>query len=433
MTESRAERTASIALAAALIVGCSGAGGTEPGAPRPAADPAAVAAHREAAQRAASEGRPREAIAELARAIVLSPDDRALYQSVSEQYTRLEDDAGAVAFFGKLAEMGSGSAWPPFYRGFHAFRAGDWDDALADFERAAAVRPDDPEMDFRRALVLQATGDFDDALPFMERAHERDPSSEIFALRLSRLLRILGRYEEAGRVLETTTETHPDSAELLLALAGIREHAGELDTAEWLTRRAVALAPGHVQARRELSRLLLSTDRPDEATSESFVADRLADLEDALERLGGPASYAADAEAALTLADAELAAGNHDGAVAWLDLAGRHGASAARVGLLRAESAFLRGQIDEGDAALAQAESTETDPARSALVRATRAVAKGDANAARDGLRAVARGAATRHALRRAADLWDRLGEPGTARTLLERAATAPESPQESL
>jgi tetratricopeptide (TPR) repeat protein len=379
---------------------------------------------RDTADRAFRDGDPRQALQWIARAIDRAPAVREPYERASAYWSATGDDLEAARFFEITAKLAPDAPWPSFYRGFHLFRAGQWDGALAAFEAAEAIAPDTPEFRFRLGLVLQATGEFDRALPHLRAAAESDPDDPVFADRYARLLRITGDYAGARRVVDRALATSPLSAVLQAALGELCLRAGELEAAERALREAARLDPGHREAHLQLSRLLAAAGRSDEAERFADRAARISEYREAAAAWAHvAASEGADPRYALALADLELTDGNPAAALQWADRAEVLGADPDRVRCLRAESLYATKDLAGGDrelASLARPDGPWFELARSRgfLARDDRERALRALDAARD------QAPADRVVLRRLGDLYRSIDRPADADACRRRAVT---------
>ena len=81
-------------------------------------------------------------------------------------------------------------------------------------------------------------------------------AAEASAPQAARALMDTGHWKRARQVLETQVHATPDDPATLSALAEVRAQFGDVEQAEKLARRAVALAPGDAQAHESLARVV---------------------------------------------------------------------------------------------------------------------------------------------------------------------------------
>ncbi len=120
---------------------------------------------------------------------------------------------------------------------------GDLEGALADFDRALELDPDDPESRTSRGSTLLALKDLDGALAEFDRALELDPSSiQAVGGRGTALLR-RGDFEGALDALDEALALDPRRFECWVNRGVIRARLGELEGARLDFVRAVQLEP----------------------------------------------------------------------------------------------------------------------------------------------------------------------------------------------
>ncbi|HTR85589.1 MAG TPA: tetratricopeptide repeat protein [Reyranella sp.] len=144
-------------------------------------------------------------------------------------------------------------AHPALGEAFHLLaivqtQLGKADEALASYDRAAALRPNDPEIVCNRGVALLRLRRSADALASIDRALELRPVyQQAHANRGLALVR-LGRFDEALAACDRALALAPDDADTLshrgLALHGLRR----LDEALASYDRALALRPGFAEA-----------------------------------------------------------------------------------------------------------------------------------------------------------------------------------------
>jgi tetratricopeptide (TPR) repeat protein/HEAT repeat protein len=274
-------------------------------------------------------------VEQAARALADRPDDAAL----AARLVRLAGKAGASAVRARFERPAraarAGYAELAAYANL-LFALGAYEDAAAEFQRAAAARPTGAALTGRaRALARagrlpEALAAFDDALARAERPAERrrildaeaalvgpddperelvirralaalDPRSEDAASRVADVLERLGRPEEAATVLETRGRDGRYFFERALRVAELRDAAGQSDRAAEILAALVADVPrGDLERRRLAWTRALAVARrrdalpafaetlardpgPVEWEMLSQVRDELGDLEGALE------------------------------------------------------------------------------------------------------------------------------------------------------
>lgn len=375
------------------------------------------------------------AIQKISRALALAPEEREPYQIASGLYLDMVNDADAIRFFNITTKMAPSSPWPWYYRGFHQFRARQWDDALASFREASLLDPQNAEFHFRQGLVLQAAGEPDPALVELNLAMDLDPASAVTAARLIRLLLSTGDIGGAEQVLKQVLSKTTMTADLAFAMGRIRGARNRMDEAILAYREAIRLDPAHLEAHRNLAELLATSGKAEEGAGEAAIADRLQDFRDGIESWTVRAAGSRDPRPALAIAELYLTEGRTDSALTWFGRARQLDGPDDRIRTGRAEALFSRGDLARGDQELANLQSPAGG--RVALARTVRFLTTGDMKGAREQLdRAMKDGPGDREFLRRVGDLLAATGDVERSRTVLARAAKAPrvygESAQEA-
>lgn len=194
-------------------------------------------------------------------------------------------------------------------RGNAYYQAGQYQEALGEYNGTLQLRPDDPSTLMNRGVTLGQLQRYDEALADLDRALELRPDDPTTLYNRGLALSHLLRHAEALAVFSRALELRPDDTNTLrsrgLALANLGLHEEAIDT----YNRTIELRPDHPDTlyNRGLSHALLSrytdalTDfnrslalRPDD--SETFVARAVV-----LQNLGRHEEALADYNRALEL------------------------------------------------------------------------------------------------------------------------------------
>ena len=150
----------------------------------------------------------------------------------------LATGGGAIALAAALAACGTSG--PPaagaspeyretvraFYRGLAALEVGLLDDAQAQFERAAALAPDEPAIRANLAVVHVGFGDETAAAAHVEAARGLAPDSVEVRFLEAQLAGFQGRFEDAAAGFRQVIEIDPDHLRARYALALELDRAG---------------------------------------------------------------------------------------------------------------------------------------------------------------------------------------------------------------
>jgi tetratricopeptide (TPR) repeat protein len=134
-------------------------------------------------------------------------------------------------------------------RGRVAAQAGRYQDAIQEFRRALAARPESVEARVNLGSTLALAGDRPGAIENLREALRLDPANATAHFNLGSLLADGGSPEQARSHLEAAVAARPDDAEARRLLAKTLRDAGRLPAALEHYRRAVELAPGDEAAR----------------------------------------------------------------------------------------------------------------------------------------------------------------------------------------
>jgi len=167
-------------------------------------------------------------------------------------------------------------------RGLFRRRAGRIADALADFENAAQILPEDPRAQDNLGEALTVAGRVDEAIPHLEKAIRLRPADAKGHLDLASALLRAGRTDEAATELAATLRLDPDDRDAEYRLGAVLVNQGR--TAEALPHFARVLPALIEQVRRSpedadlhynLAEVYVLMGRSDEAIDEFGAALRL--------------------------------------------------------------------------------------------------------------------------------------------------------------
>lgn len=218
------------------------------------------------ARRAMNEGETDVAIAQLEKAIALSPRD-----------ARLQCSLGAA------------------YR-----YSGDFDAARQAYERALAIKPDYPQVLSNLGEWCIAKGENEEALVWFDQALACAPKFFEARLNKSAALFELARHAEARSLAEQLVIDEPGRAEAYLNLGNVLVHTGKSRQGIKQYKKALELQPGYAEAHYNLASLLGS--RADLASAIGYLERRIKERGDSVQNLG---MLAAAHQAAGHLSEAE--------------------------------------------------------------------------------------------------------------------------------
>ena len=244
-------------------------------------DPGLVLAHRGLGQAAILMGDGPTAVEHLQYAASLSPDDRIVHVALARAYTLTNRPDQAADAARKAQTLKSEASLPDsiFFaveslavnpvslqgRLARGLREGDYNMAaeaaiLLEESGEPTARQQLASASKQRARQLAMDGDYDDALAEFERAARLAPGDPEIEHNWGTVLLRRGDLKEAGRHFEKAIEINPDSADSLYNLGVVLEGLGRTDEAIVRFTAATAINPQHVAATR-LAELGVTSDR----------------------------------------------------------------------------------------------------------------------------------------------------------------------------
>jgi tetratricopeptide (TPR) repeat protein len=189
----------------------------------------------------------------------------AVHMGLGDMLRREERHAEAAAAYSRAIDLIAAPEpqhWALFYsRGIALERAREWDRAEADFRKALALNPDQPQvLNYLGYSLLDMNRNIDEALAMIERAVEQRPDDGYIVDSLAWGLFLTGRYDEAL--------THMERASLLMPVDPIvTDHLGDVywavgrkREAEFQWHRALSFDPEEKDAVRIRRKLEIGLD-----------------------------------------------------------------------------------------------------------------------------------------------------------------------------
>ena len=134
--------------------------------------------------------------------------------------------------------------------------AGKYAEALTEFDKALAIRPNDPETLLKRGTSLAGLGRLDEAIADYRAVIALRPDDAIAYLNLGASLAARGEYDEAVAMYRKVLAIQPGSAEAYFNLGAALLRQGKLDEAVTALREAVRLEPWSAEAHTSLGAAL---------------------------------------------------------------------------------------------------------------------------------------------------------------------------------
>lgn len=149
--------------------------------------------------------------------------------------------------------------WSIFYRrGIAHERAGQWEQAEADFKKALELEPDQPMvLNYLGYSWVELSRNFDEAQAMIEKAVEQKPEDGYITDSLGWVLYRIGKYEEATPHLERAVELMPTDPIINDHLGDALWMVGRKREARFQWRRAISFEP----TEKDLERIRAKLDR----------------------------------------------------------------------------------------------------------------------------------------------------------------------------
>jgi tetratricopeptide (TPR) repeat protein len=136
-----------------------------------------------------------------------------------------------------------------------ALQARKPDDALRGFERALELDPQLWEAHYNAGVLLRARGELKKALPHLTAARKQQPGAGEPLLALAELQHALGEREEAADLLSEYLQDHADANSVRVALTAVLREQKKYDKALSQAREALVREPANVPALLEVGRI----------------------------------------------------------------------------------------------------------------------------------------------------------------------------------
>ncbi|MCB2186693.1 MAG: tetratricopeptide repeat protein [Deltaproteobacteria bacterium] len=213
------------------------------------------------------QGRLSEAVAEYERALVLSPQEPNVLNSLGVCYGQLGQAGRAMEFFQK-AQAASPDDFMAYYNLGCAFLAKErLTEAREQLTLALEKNPQHADTVFQMGRLNQMEGRLLEARDLFLRAAGLPGCRVAVHRHLGEVHMALGRVKEAEESFNRAVKANPRDAAGLSGLAALYlDRGANREIALSLARRAVALAPEEPRGRRVLARALAETGRGAEAT-----------------------------------------------------------------------------------------------------------------------------------------------------------------------
>jgi tetratricopeptide (TPR) repeat protein len=206
-----------------------------------------------------AQGRQQEALNVFDKAVQLRPGDAGLWKQLGGALVELQRPAEALLSLqhaSKLDPRDSDAAYKILFL-LHA--SGQFEQALAQFDRCNELRRDHVAALQLRALSLRALGRLEEALTVHQRAIELDPDNVETCNNLGDALQSLGRPQEALHWFDRAIALQPELVQALKNRAFVLTQLHRFGEAIATYRRILTLDPSNAAAECDLAQLQLLT------------------------------------------------------------------------------------------------------------------------------------------------------------------------------
>jgi tetratricopeptide (TPR) repeat protein len=152
-----------------------------------------------------------------------------------------------------------------YQSGLNLSSQGRHGEAIAQFEQALALEPDDPKVLFALGNTASQMGQAGIAEQFFRRVLAQDPCRTEAIVNLSNLLRLKGQFDAAIALLIPAVAREPKSPELQLTLGSAWRERGDLERAKLHYQAALIARPDYAAALANLADLLCDEGQRDVA------------------------------------------------------------------------------------------------------------------------------------------------------------------------
>jgi Flp pilus assembly protein TadD len=152
-----------------------------------------------------------------------------------------------------------------FEEGVAAAQSGDYDAAIASFERVLELAPESPEANFNLGVANEKKGNVDVAVSLYRKAAELRPDYSDPYLGLANIYTSGKQWSEAMEVLERAFELLPTDTTVAFNLGAVAMNMDDAATAQAAFERILAVDPGHADAHYQLGMVFVNQANNEEA------------------------------------------------------------------------------------------------------------------------------------------------------------------------
>ena len=198
------------------------------------------------------------------RALRRAPEDFRLHANYAEFLEARREWKPAIAARRKVCQLVPASYFPQYALGVDLKEAGELAEAREALLRAAALKPDEPDVRLELGIVCARQGDWETARQEMELAQRSGSGDPRIPLYLGEVLWKLNRHGDAVAALREAIRLSPGDWQPHFRLAHILAQAGNFNEAVPEYQEALRLTPTNVKTKIGLAAVLLDLRREPE-------------------------------------------------------------------------------------------------------------------------------------------------------------------------
>lgn len=213
-----------------------------------------------------AQGRISEAVAEYERALLLSPSEPNVLNSLGVCHGHLGQMDKAMEYFEKALAASPEDFMAHYNLGYALMARGRLAEASERLERSLALKPDHADTLFQLGRLAQSEGRLGKAVELLTRASEQPDCRKAVHRHLGEALAAAGKPDQAEAAFNRAVKAQPNDAAALASLAELYLQRGaNQKIALSLAGRARQLEPGSARHLRVLARALCELNRGGEA------------------------------------------------------------------------------------------------------------------------------------------------------------------------
>lgn len=223
----------------------------------------------------ATEGRWREALEALERAVAIDRESLYLRMSLARAYLHTRQQERAITVLREMLQVSPDHTDGHELLGDLLLQQDQYEEAIKHYRFALAGRERIAPLRLKLAMALASHGDLSAAIAEAEGMLQDNPESLAARLALARYYKEDRQFSEAIKLYREILELRPDQTQSILEFGQLLEQLNRVDEALELYGTAVDRDPRDVVVRDQMSRLLVTLGRYSEALQLLYEMDNL--------------------------------------------------------------------------------------------------------------------------------------------------------------